>query len=661
MVDALYLAWIEADAAFDPALHARADLAVRALEVRAEEGEAPFARVVVANGPGALAGPRGQRQIVISARIDGTVRPLFRGVLNQVPLGLAGPFLTLTFDSRTGDTAARLAAALAPLKIAPAFDPLFIAEGREDEPEEILDGWFARPCIDRLSGAVSVSDGLTGRTHATLGPETLEEGSIEITQPQGPPPAWIEGRAVVAWTQRGGAIADFGTLIAREAGGALITLSPESEFADGWPRAGHRLGGTSGYQIVASALVAQEVEDLDDTLANDPSVVTSDDGHTRVIASGNGLGVQGSVDFGPTATRSSLFPAGVFAGWVSFDKRAYWPVLRVRWDFRQKRREILVCRLESHLVSDLAGSGPGETIAFGLRDVGVAAAGTSPEADIPDCDTLLSLSRPRVSDTDTSTVPSGLDEVTSGEADTGLPIGDPLYPRFAPTPRGRQAIAHMMRVLAVRLAFAQRCVQVRARLPGWSAETLALDLDTTVTLESPRLPGGKATGKVVALRWSWDEDGSATEVVIACSIGGGGTFAAPTPGSDAYAADTWEDYAAAGTVFESGPEGDPLRVAWTDDPGPGPTDAFAGAHAWTAADLIGRLCLRNLWAEQDAYIWLHRNGTTSPRWLLSAVPTDVCLALRPLRGLDQVTHTHTLTPAGRFGLPPSFWPEAPRG
>ncbi|CCG07649.1 hypothetical protein [Pararhodospirillum photometricum] len=659
MPEALYFAWVAPGTPFDAAQHARTDEAIRALEIRAEEGEAPYARVVVARRSSRIGGPDGLVHAYLSTRVDGAVMPLFFGVLTQLPDGLTGPFLTLQLDARTGDTEALTAAALAPYKVAPAYDALFISEGREDEPDEILEGWFARLCVDRLTGGVLVSHALEGRRTLTFGPESLAEGSLTLSQPDGPPPAWIEGRMVTTWTQRGGALADFGALIAREAGGALVTLSPEADFADGWPRVGQRLGGETGYLITESALVAQDLPAFESNLTDDPSAVTSEDGRVLVVGTGSGISLDGVVDFGPTAARSSLFPAGLFAGWISFAKSAYWPVLRVRWDFRQKRRETVVCRLTSHLAPGAPPAQGGEQISFGLRDVGVCdAAEDESDSTVPDCDSLLSLSRARVSlqaSADVST-PSGLDEVRSGEAETGLPIGDPLYPSFALTSRGRQAVAHLLRVLAVRLAFAQRCVSVRARLPGWTAAALSLDLDCSVVLHSPVLPEGQVRGKVVSLRLAWDEDGCSVELVLAGSLGGGGTFLRPAAGADTVAEAAWDDYAlSAETIHALGvSDDDPFAIPFYDFSAQQPTDALASVAKWTAGDLLQRLCLRNLWAEQDAYIWARRHGTVSPRALLSQVPTDVCLALRPLRGLDRVEHTVHVTPAGAFGLVPTL-------
>ncbi|MCF8481983.1 MAG: hypothetical protein K9H25_16280 [Rhodospirillum sp.] len=659
MTDALHFAWVAEGEAFDATTHARADEALRALRIEAEEGGAPRARVTIANAGHALQGPNGERFVHLSTTLNGSVIPLFHGVLAEVPDGMAGAFLTLLFDSRHGDMNAKTEAALTPYKIAPAYDPLFIVEGEEEDPSEILEGWFARLTVDRLTGAVGVSDGLTGRKSQSFGPETLAEGSIDLTRPQSRPPAWVEGTLDVRWTQRGGGVADIGTLIAREARGALVTLSPPEDFADGWPQAGDRIGGDSGYRVLEGVLVTQEPPALEEAIAANPFARFTEDDRVVTIAAGRGLGTQGDFDFGPTEARSSLFPMGRFAGWMAFAKRAYWPILTLAWSLSQRRKQIAVLRLDSHLAIDFPGPEEGESLSFHLRDVGLGSDPAEEDATTtgPDCDSILSIARNTGASEISETAAVG---VTGGAVD-GAAIGDTLLGSFLHTSRGRLTLAHMARVLAVRLAFAQRCIRVSARLPGWSAEALSVDLDTTVTLKAATLPGGQATGKVVSVVLSWDETGREVALEIACSIGGGGTMAAPDPGLETLTDAYTDDYAArTGEVWRT-ELGDHLTLSLGGYDDQLPTDPLAAAATWGAEDLLAGLCLRNLWDEQDAAIWAHRNGGLSPRRLLASVPTDVCLSLRSLAASDQRVHGLTIAAAGRFGLPPTIDLEAPRG
>ncbi len=659
MTDALHFAWVAEGEAFDATTHARADEALRALRIEAEEGGAPRARVTVANAGHALCGPNGERFVHLSTTLDGSIIHLFHGVLAEVPDGMVGAFLTLLFDSRHGDMDAKTAAALAPHRIAPAYDPLFISEGEEDDPSEILEGWFASLTVDRLTGAVGVSDGLTGRKTLTFGPEALAEGSVDLKRPQTRPPAWVEGTLDVLWTQRGGGVADIGALIAREAGGALVTLSPPEDFADGWPQAGSRIGGDSGYRVLEGALITQEPAALEEDLTANPFARFSEEDRVITIAAGRGLGTQGSFDFGPTAARSSLFPMGVFAGWMAFAKRAYWPVLTLAWSLSQRRKQVAVLRLDSHLAIDFPGPEEGESLSFHLRDVGLGSDPAEQEEDPAgtDCESILAIART----TGTSEMSERAAAGVTGGAREGAVIGDTLFCSFLHTVRGRLALAHMARVLAVRLAFAQRCIRVSARLPGWSAEALSVDLDTTVTLKAATLPGGQATGKVVAYAVSWDEAGRAVTLEIACSIGGGGTMAEADPGVETLSDDYTDDYAArTGEVWQTD-MGDHLTLSLAGYDEQLPADPLAAAATWSAEDLLAGLCLRNLWEEQDAAIWAQRKGSLSPRRLLASVPTDVCLSLRSLAASDQRVQSLTIAAVGRFGLPPTIDLEAPRG
>ncbi|MBL29559.1 MAG: hypothetical protein CMM50_18670, partial [Rhodospirillaceae bacterium] len=165
----LNFAWVAEETAFDPETHAVQDEAIRSIEIEEREDRVPECRIVVeAPDEGLLSDGRLQHAFV-SETVGEENRLLFHGRLIAVPDRLSGPFATLVFEPAVGDLDAAVAAAVAPLAVAPYWDPLFVRESDEDDPEAILDAYHARPWIDRTTGAVAISDSLTGRgVSATL-------------------------------------------------------------------------------------------------------------------------------------------------------------------------------------------------------------------------------------------------------------------------------------------------------------------------------------------------------------------------------------------------------------------------------------------------------------------------------------------------------------
>jgi hypothetical protein len=131
-----------------------------------------------------------------------------------------------------------------------------------------------------------------------------------------------------------------------------------------------------------------------------------------------------------------------------------------------------------------------------------------------------------------------------------IPIGgtpDTVVARsFFPTARGQRAIQYLICRARARLRYRARAVKV-----DWST---SFDLATTLscrknaTLFDPRLPGGAATGKVIA--YSFECDGTKGElrghVTIGCAIGLGGSIVeitgSPVYAQEGYAQKGWQLY-----------------------------------------------------------------------------------------------------------------------
>lgn len=102
-------------------------------------------------------------------------------------------------------------------------------------------------------------------------------------------------------------------------------------------------------------------------------------------------------------------------------------------------------------------------------------------------------------------------------------LPDPRSPTFFGTPRGRMAAMHLALRLRAFLRKRMRAYNVTFR--GTWEDLAGVTLKHTVTLSHPSLPGGTATGKVIAYRKVWKgEDPQRTryvEVTIGCAAGNG--------------------------------------------------------------------------------------------------------------------------------------------
>lgn len=698
----LNFAWVAEDAAFDPEVHAVQDEAIRSLEIEERENRVPVCRIVVeAPAAGLLSDGRLQHAFV-SESVGDQTRLLFHGRLIAVPADLSGPFATLAFEPAAGDLAAAVAAAVEPLAVAPYWDPLFVRDSDEDDPEAMLAAYHARPWIDRTSGAVAVSDSLTGRgvsatsvavgtgekqlvvpagfgwrvgtrlraarradlctfmegavsayagTLLTLAVDTtggggthgdwlisvafaaadIEGDSVDVTC-SGLPLPEVAVSVTAEWVQAAQGVVDVGQVLRNGLGGPLRTLS--ADFVRRWPRPGAPVGAHSGYRVVESALDPLPAEI--DLLARDA------DGSL--------------IHFSPpirvlTAARERLRIFG------------YRPHLTVAYDYAQKRREVLRFTLAGNAQALAGEEAAALDLDFVLRDVGeeptpawvpsrpyetgalVNVAGTIYEAIAASADAVFDPAK---------WAP------TAGRS----AIGDRRRSSFFLTDRGGIAIDHAIEVAAARLAESQRAVTVSWRVHGWPAVLTDLSCDHSATVESPRLPGGRATGKVVALRLFRDGDTGALggEVTIACSVGLGYQGAAAESVNAYVETDYVQDGLLAGTGNrESGGRGI-TYAAYADQQ---PQQGLTTLVAMRDDDWIATAAFSNLYPEQLAFLQAHEwygaswgeDGTANMaggHFQLGLVPTDLDLTMIDITGSDALVHEIVLTPTHPYGRFPTI-------
>ena len=135
----------------------------------------------------------------------------------------------------------------------------------------------------------------------------------------------------------------------------------------------------------------------------------------------------------------------------------------------------------------------------------------------------------------------GVAEIPMG----GWPGNTPNASYF-PTDRGQQSIQYGMCVTRAKLRYRSRMVRISTDIPFHRAAELSCR--KSATIEERRLPGGEATGKIIA--YSMEVDGSNLSmrgnVTIGCSIGAGTEVEAvegdPVYAAAGYAAPGWQQY-----------------------------------------------------------------------------------------------------------------------
>lgn len=184
--------------------------------------------------------------------------PLFFGRLIGVPQDLELEVVTLEFEARPTDYDALKADLAATLRVAPYWDPIWIAADRRTDPDAVLE---ARPQlwhVDPVTQAVSVTD-LTAGEDGTLDLGTdFFYDSLGVRYGE-PAVRAVSVTASVTWTQVASGSINLAPSLcaaARAAGTSVpnaITTLTGAGLSDDWPKVGDQIGG--GWSVGASGVV----------------------------------------------------------------------------------------------------------------------------------------------------------------------------------------------------------------------------------------------------------------------------------------------------------------------------------------------------------------------------------------------------------------------
>ncbi|MCG6111566.1 MAG: hypothetical protein MEQ74_05175 [Paracoccus sp.] len=470
---------------FNPAVHLRDDLFVQSLSIEHqndENGRFPVARLTIQN----TLAPLDERWLHIAYK--GVL--VFHGQINAAPRGLVNSLIDIEAIAEPEGHEELLKALVESVKVMPdsKYDSLFVPEGAENDPAEVLSGLGSVIAWSRIAAAPVLCDPLSGSRSLVVVPN---KDSLDVA-PDGPSPASIDVTVEAEWRQLVIQRTDLSGRIGR-----IETLTSEA-LEDSWPKTETKIGDAF---VISSSLSENE---------RNRDVLTSS--HTPPL---------GALQYDPAWAEGGMVP-------TKAESREYSPTLAVERRFEVRRLERLTFTVEAG-VQPLMRSTEPETMAFKLNEISARSRAKPWQPD-----TQYVLNEEAI---DGQYVIRANQEHRSGSDKTDAfwtVVGEPQYmssrrvSSFFKTERGQAAAQHALERAKARLRFASRTVLVscEAPLPG---DLSSIGHDTVATIVSPDLIGGQAVGRVVdyTLHFGAREYMSLT---IACAVGTGGD-SQPSAGS----------------------------------------------------------------------------------------------------------------------------------
>lgn len=626
-----YLAWVNEGVTFSAGTHAitatkiwdgtEGGENVFSIEIEQSEGEFASLTAELVNPRVGLLSAGRKQWVWLSADDGGGPEPLFNGRIIGVPQQVQNEVVSVQFVARPPDFIIQKAALADSLRMLPWFDRLWLQE-RLDDPDTVLEAYPLRWHIDPVTLIVSVSDIIAG-----------EDGTIEIDADNhfydgidvsygDPPLRRVNITLTVSWTQTGAGDID----LTREMAEAFVAVGspyPEPFVAsltggglfDDWPAPLANIGG--GWTIAANSAIEQAtwmqpkayVVNYGDRSADFKNLFGLDP--IGFDPTGLIFGMPRNAAFftipgsSPSADAVSLDAADdPFGNWeAAFELGVYMlNPFAVHYDASRDRSETVTASVEADVQSLLVDPGADETDTIELSST---FAGEPIDPDLGS--------------------PGAFD----------MPIGDLRRNTYFKTDRGAQSFEYGLLLARAKLLTRSRAVNLKVTTPWSVANDMTCRQNGHVT--DYRLPGGEATGKIIAYRRSASgEDAPEAEITLGCTIGYGvplGAAAAgiPTYVEDGYVNDNYQQRTGAETELIAGvlQYDDFDNYAVTDDDG---VDLFNMSPATVINSLVVTNGPDAQRAAIDIQAALPATAAPDPVAALEAAATTVTLDLVPCDG-----------------------------
>ncbi|MDR2412510.1 MAG: hypothetical protein LBD66_02810 [Holosporales bacterium] len=609
-----------------------------ALTITQAEGEFAVAHVTLKNPHFQTCSlhKRAYARIACQKEEKGPILPLFCGRVITVPVALRGALMTIELIAEPDNSAEQLQALSRTLQKAPYWDPLFVSEGAENLPHEVLEARTALFTWNRVNGVLRLSDLYQGRKNVTL--ETIFSDSLRLHR--GPEP-WdaVEVTLEVQWTQRATGVFDVAPIVAQQFPGQMLNTYSGKDFQKSWNALTHKLS-LGGYNILYHSL---------------EEIFPPETGILHLYPR------QSPAFFLWKEEEEALHAEHFHRRPLKAHLKRFWfrGQLILAWRYQQKRREIAHFTLRNHhqlRTFQEKGTPKGHIKCLHLKLNAIA-----PAQEVAlwqgftlykEGDRISSGGRQYAALQDHRSCPHFLEDKAFWQDIGALPmaLGDASRASFFTTTRGQSAVLHALARARSYLAASSRSFELSFR--GTFAELAPLTTEDTVVLKDPRLPGGQVQGKVIKTHLVVDGKTQTYwgEIRLACGVGW-----AEQPPSEGYQLGTElyveSDYAELGVYQQE----EAMRIEdieIEDFSRQLPTQGFAGSAEWDVRDLISGLQITNPPEEQERFLSQQRAET--PFMLLAHLKkccTTIRLDLRNLCTKTLLTHIIPITLLSSWSAP----------
>ena len=226
-------------------------------------------------------------------------------------------------------------------------------------------------------------------------------------------------------------------------------------------------------------------------------------------------------------------------------------------------------------------------------------------------------------------------------------VGPDTYPQlqemrgtFFTTDRGHEAISHALEIAQAHLAMSTRAVEIQLKCP--LVDAWMLTCNHSVQLNDPRLPGGRALGKVMAITLHVDGETGAAQahIKLGCSIGMGRVSPSQKEQTTLYGQGLFEAMVMMEDYWQQTSSGVLYGSLTTE----APQDRFVYPFSMGPSDVLRRLDVINDAVTQQEIL---REGqypkTSNLQTLINTIKTRVVIHLEDLRTRDVLRHQMTLT------------------
>lgn len=344
-----HFAWVDPSATtFIAGTHAVEDEDIFSLDISQTEGEFAVAQVSVQRPADGLLNPARKQYAWISVTKDATTTALFFGRVVGFPKDLTTEVVTLEFIAQFPGWEATRDALFSTLKVLPFWDPAFIGAGDIENPDHALEARRALYHYNRLTGAITLSDIITGSSTETVTDHLSETLAVDVI---GNPARRVRVSLTADWEQRIlGETTKVNTKIRREFPGGTVNTFTGPAMQQSWPRAGDSIGDQSGYYVVKSDI--RLISPL-------PDAMTAESTQFKT-----------KISEGEQNYARAIFNAAQTTRDAKLKRWWFDTTLHVGYDFRQNRSETITATITNDVQALAFGSDGGEiTIDLQAEDI----------------------------------------------------------------------------------------------------------------------------------------------------------------------------------------------------------------------------------------------------------------------------------------------------